>query len=129
MKAINNLITAVTLMATTEGLIAGTRHGLDPTIMNDVLDASTGGSWVGRTQFRQRIFNRAFDDQFKLALMMKDIKIAGRLAEDAALDLPLSRTAQQLWAAIAAQLPAGASLSELVRSLETKSGVVLKPKR
>src|SRR5665213_3413312 len=129
MKAINNLITAVTLMATTEGLIAGTRHGLDPTIMNDVHDASTGGSWVGRTQFRQRIFNRAFDDQFKLALMMKDIKIAGRLAEDAALDLPLSRTAQQLWAAIAAQLPAGASLSELVRSLETKSGVVLKPKR
>ncbi|HEY5210280.1 MAG TPA: NAD(P)-dependent oxidoreductase [Stellaceae bacterium] len=128
MKAINNLITAVTLMATTEGLIAGTKLGLDPTIMNDVLDASTGGSWVGRTQFRQRIFNRAFDDQFKLALMMKDINIAGRLAEDAALDLPLSRMAQELWAVIQAGLPADASLSELVRTMEQRSGVELSPK-
>ncbi len=51
MKCINNTITAVTLMATTEGLVAGARYGLDPAVMNDVLDLSTGGSWVSRTQF------------------------------------------------------------------------------
>ena len=32
MKSINNLVTAVTLLATTEGLLAGTRLGLDPTV-------------------------------------------------------------------------------------------------
>ena len=64
----------------------------------------------------------------RLALMMKDITIAGRIARDAALDLPLSREAQRLWAEIQAQQPANASLSELVRALETRAGVELKPK-
>ena len=100
MKAINNLISAITLMATTEGLIAGTRSGLDPVAMNDVLDACTAGSWISRTQFRQRIFNRRYDDAFKLALMMKDINIARKVADDVALDLPLSHAAQRLWAEI-----------------------------
>jgi 3-hydroxyisobutyrate dehydrogenase len=127
MKSINNLVTAVTLLATTEGLLAGTRLGLDPTVMNDVLDVSTGGSWVGGTQFRRHIFNRRYDDAFKLALMMKDINIASRIAADAELDQPLSREAQRLWAEIQAQQPADASLSELVRTLETRAGVELKP--
>jgi 3-hydroxyisobutyrate dehydrogenase-like beta-hydroxyacid dehydrogenase len=129
MKAINNFISAITLMATTEGLIAGTKSGLDPVAMNDVIDAATAGSWISRTQFRQRIFNRRYDDAFKLALMMKDINIASRIAADAELDLPLSQAARGLWAEIQAQQPADASLSELVRALETRSGVELKPKK
>ncbi|HEX4113996.1 MAG TPA: NAD(P)-dependent oxidoreductase [Stellaceae bacterium] len=128
MKAINNLISAATLMATTEGLIAGTRAGLDPEVMNDVIDVCTAGSWISRTQFRRHIFNRRYDDAFRLALMMKDVTIAGRIAADSALDLPLSQTAQRLWAEIQAHAPADASLSDLVRALETSTGVELKGK-
>ncbi|MGH6991378.1 MAG: NAD-binding protein, partial [Stellaceae bacterium] len=76
---------------------------------------------------RRHIFNRRYDDAFRLALMMKDIDIAGRIAEDAALDLPLSQTGRRLWDEIAAAIPAGASLSELVRAMETRSGVALAP--
>lgn len=129
MKAINNFISAITLMATTEGLIAGTKSGLDPVAMNDVIDAATAGSWISRTQYRQRIFNRRYDDAFKLALMMKDINIASRIVADAELDLPLSAAAQRLWAEIQARQPADASLSELVRAIETRTGVALKPKK
>jgi 3-hydroxyisobutyrate dehydrogenase len=128
MKAINNFISAITLMATTEGLIAGTKSGLDPVAMNDVIDAATAGSWISRTQFRQRIFNRRYDDAFKLALMMKDMNIANRIVADAGLDLPLSAEAHRLWAEIQSCQPADASLSELVRALETQTGVELKPK-
>ncbi len=128
MKAINNFISAITLMATTEGLIAGTRNGLDPTVMNDVFDAATAGSWISRTQFRRHVFNRRYDDAFKLALMMKDINIARKVATDVDLDLPLSQAAQRLWAEIQALQPADASLSELVRALETRAGVELKPR-
>jgi 3-hydroxyisobutyrate dehydrogenase len=128
MKAINNFISAITLMATTEGLIAGTSSGLDPVAMNDVIDVCTAGSWISRTQFRQRIFNRRYDDAFKLALMMKDINIASRIIADAELDLPLSAGARRLWAEIASRQPVAASLSELVRALEIRTGVELKPK-
>ena len=44
------------IAATAEGLVAGKRYGLDPMKMIDVLNLSTGGSWVTRTQF-QSVFN------------------------------------------------------------------------
>src|SRR6185312_126702 len=128
MKSINNLVTAVTLLATTEGLLAGTKLGLDPAAMNDVLDVSTGGSWVGNTQFRRHIFSRRYDDQFKAALMMKDINIALRVFDDAAFEGPVSAAARRVWSAIQQDLPADSSLSEIVRAVETESGVALRPK-
>jgi 3-hydroxyisobutyrate dehydrogenase len=76
MKSINNLITAMTLLATSEGLALGSKLGLDPNVMTDVLNVSTGMSWVSQTHIKQRITNRAFDDPFKLELMVKDIRIA-----------------------------------------------------
>ncbi|HXE17816.1 MAG TPA: NAD(P)-dependent oxidoreductase [Stellaceae bacterium] len=128
MKSINNLVTAVTLMATTEGMIAGAKLGLDPAAMNDVLDVSTGGSWVGNTQFRRHIFTGRYDDQFKAALMMKDINIAARIFDDAAFEGPVSAAARRVWSAIQQDLPADSSLSEIVRAVETESGVALRPK-
>jgi len=125
MKSLNNLITAVTFMATGEGLLAGKRAGLDPSKMIDVLNLSTGMSWVGQTHFQQRIFNRRFDDPFKLDLMVKDVGIALRVAEAEGVDLPLSQEAAQLWRAIQAGQPAGASVSRLIAGMEERAGVDL----
>jgi len=80
MKCINNLITAITFMATAEGLTIGKQFGVDPDVMTDVLNASTGMSWISQTHIRQRITSRKFDDAFKLELMVKDIGIAMQLA-------------------------------------------------
>jgi 3-hydroxyisobutyrate dehydrogenase len=125
MKSINNLITAASLLATTEGLIMGTGSGLDPAVMIEVLNDSTGMSWISRTQFAQRILNRRFDDPFKLDLMVKDINIALQVAHDLNLHLSHSEATQALWRAIQATLPKGCSLSELVRALESSTGVPL----
>ena len=127
MKAINNLISAVTLTVTTEGLLAGTSYGLDPTVMRDVLNVSTGGSWVSKICF-EGVFNRRFDDAFKLDLMKKDIDIANVIVSDLDLDLPHFAMVQRLWSDIQAEAPPGVSLSHLVRALEMKAGVELKPK-
>ncbi len=127
MKCINNLITSVTFMATAEGLILGKRYGLDPAVMNDVINESTGMSWISRTHIRQRILSRRFDDPFKFDLMMKDINIALHLMETLNLKLPLSAVAQTLWRRIQAEVPAGSSVSELVRSLEESTGVAIVP--
>ncbi|MDB6001238.1 MAG: putative 6-phosphogluconate dehydrogenase protein, partial [Rhizobacter sp.] len=54
MKCINNLITAMTFTATSEGMVIGKRYGLDPAVMVDVLNQCTGMSWVAQTHFHQR---------------------------------------------------------------------------
>jgi 3-hydroxyisobutyrate dehydrogenase-like beta-hydroxyacid dehydrogenase len=125
MKAINNCITAITLMNTTEGLLAGQRYGLDPAVMVDVLNASTGGSWVAQTHFHQRVFNRAFDDPFKLALMVKDMGIAMQLAEQTQTPAPVWAVAQALWQQAQSSASDQASVSELVRWMETQTGTPL----
>ena len=127
MKCINNCITAVTLANTAEGLVAGKRFGLDPRVMIEVLNASTGGSWITRTHFEQRVFNRAFDDPFKLSLMLKDMGIATQLARDTQTPVPLWGLAQQLWRMADHAAGPGASVSELVRWVEQQTGTELTP--
>jgi 3-hydroxyisobutyrate dehydrogenase-like beta-hydroxyacid dehydrogenase len=127
MKCINNCITAITLANTAEGLVAGKRYGLDPKVMVDVLNESTGGSWITQTHFNQRVFNRAFDDPFKLELMLKDMGIAVELARATSTPVPIWGLGQQLWRMADHDAGSGASVSELVRWVEKQSGIELTP--
>ena len=123
MKSINNLITAITFMATAEGLILGTGYGLDPAVMNAVLNESTGMSWITQNHIEQRIISRRFDDPFKLDLMVKDVSIALRIAKDLQIKLNLSTAAAGLWHDVQGKIPKGRSVSELVRVLEQDAGI------
>jgi len=127
MKCINNLITAMTFMATAEGLTLGKKLGLDPDAMTDVLNVSTGMSWISQTQIKQRITSRKFDDPFKLELMVKDIGIAMGLADSKALPLPLAALAHHLWKAAVHYADKGSSISHMVRWVEHMTGTRITP--
>jgi len=127
MKCINNLITSMTFSATMEGLVLGKRLGLDPAAMVEVLNQSTGGSWITRNHIAQRVLSRSFDDPFKLELMLKDIGIAMELGRDAQLPMPLSGLGQQLWRAAALAAGPCASVSELARWVETQAATPVTP--
>jgi 3-hydroxyisobutyrate dehydrogenase len=127
MKCINNMITAMTFVATAEGLAIGKRAGLDPVAMNEVLNESTGASWLTRNHFAQRVFSRTFDDPFKLDLMAKDVGIAMGLAQEHGLPLPLSAVGQQLYRAASRAVGPGRSVSEMVRWIEQLTATELTP--
>lgn len=127
MKCINNLITALTFSATAEGLVIGKRYGLDPAAMVDVLNESTGQSWITQNHIRQRILSRSFDDPFKLALMLKDMGIANALACETGSAAPMAGLGQQLWQAASRAAGPEASVSELVRWVEQLSGTAVTP--
>ncbi len=129
MKCLNNCITAMTFAATAEALVTGKRYGLDPAVMIEVLNASTGGSWLTQTHFHKRILNRAFDDPFKLELMLKDVGIAVQLAHSTDTPMPMAGLGQQLWRMADHAAGPGASVSELVRWVEQQSGTELSPGR
>jgi 3-hydroxyisobutyrate dehydrogenase len=126
MKCLNNLVTAMTLTATAEALAVGTRCGLDPATMTDVLNESTGGSWITRTHIHQRVISRSFDDPFKLELMLKDIGIALGVAREAGVAMPLCEAGHPLWQAADRERGAGVSVSEFVRWVEQRAGVEIR---
>jgi 3-hydroxyisobutyrate dehydrogenase len=127
MKSINNLVTAMTFLATAEGLALGTKLGLDPNVMTDVMNVCTSESWITHTHIKQRITNRAFDDAFKLELMVKDIRIAMQLAAGEQLELPFSAAGQAFWKKADELAGPHASVSELVRWVENVAGLEIRP--
>jgi 3-hydroxyisobutyrate dehydrogenase len=107
--------------------VIGKRYGLDPEAMVDVLNESTGGSWITQNHYHQRVFNRAFSDPFKLALMLKDVGIALQLAKRHVVADAHGRPGP---AAVAHGRPRRrprASVSELVRWFEQLSGTAITP--
>jgi 3-hydroxyisobutyrate dehydrogenase-like beta-hydroxyacid dehydrogenase len=126
MKTENNLATALTMLGTTEAMLIGKAYGLAPSVMLDVLNVSTGRSFVTDVKFGPQVIERRFDDAFRLALMLKDVGIANRLADEQGLGVPVSGLGEQLWRAANAALGEGACVLDVVRWYERATGVELK---
>lgn len=91
MKALNNYLSAVGLIAASEALVVGQRFGLDPHVMTAVLNASTGKNNATENKIERYLLNGAFNSGFTLALLEKDVGMACRLAED--LGIPMQTLA------------------------------------
>lgn len=126
MKAINNLATALTFLGTSEALLIGKSYGLNAKAMLDVMNVSTGYSFATQKRLPQDVVTRKFEDQFKLDLMLKDMGIARRLAEEHGLPSPMSELGRELWRRAVEELGPGAVTTEIVRWVERQMGVELK---
>jgi 3-hydroxyisobutyrate dehydrogenase len=86
MKAINNFLSATTLAITSEAVIAGQKFGLDPKVVVDIINASTGRSNSSEHKFPTFILPEKYNSGFYLGLMAKDLRFAKALNE--AVDAP-----------------------------------------
>ena len=125
-KSINNYLGATIIAATAEGLLIGTRFGLDPDVLLKVLNASTGASSSSQGLFPGQVLNRKFAAGFALALMAKDVGLADELARSLGMDAPYAALSTDLWSR-ARDAMQGADFTEIVRYLEAKNGAELKP--
>jgi 3-hydroxyisobutyrate dehydrogenase len=116
MKALNNVVGAATYCATAEALVAGARFGLDPKVMIEVINASTGSSFTSNTVFSGNVLTGAYGTGFMLGLMAKDVRIAQSVIAAAGLDAPVLALADQRWAAALAGLGPGADQSRAHQS-------------
>ena len=126
MKTINNLATAVTVLATAEAVMIGKACGLGAQAMVDVLNVSTGQSFVSAKRLGQDVVSRKFEDQFRLELMLKDMGIATRLAGERGLPVPVSDFGREIWARAVAELGEGRVTTEIVKWYEQRMGFELK---
>jgi len=126
MKALNNLVSAGGFLIGIEALLIGQRFGLDPALMVDVLNASTGMNNSSQKKFKQFVLSRKFDSGFGLDLMLKDLTIAMGVARDTKTPAPFSSLCRELSAAAASMLGAGADHTELAKISERLVGEELK---
>jgi 3-hydroxyisobutyrate dehydrogenase len=118
LKALNNLMSAAHLLASSEALLAGQRFGLDPAVMLDAVNGSSGRSGSTESKWPNFVLPGTFDSGFALTLMLKDIRIALGLAEATGGPCALATRTVELWADAADALGPDADHTEIVRWLE-----------
>ena len=118
MKALNNYVSAAGLVATVEALHAGQRFGLDPALMTDVLNSSTGRT--NTTENKGKPFRLAGRDDsgFALALMAKDLGLAMTLGAQVGAPMRLGEQVRAMWEEAAASLGPAADHTEMHRWLD-----------
>ncbi len=119
-KALNNYVSAAGLIAVCEALIIAERFGLDPHVVNGVLDHATGRNNTTSNKVEPFILNRAFNSGFALDLMRKDVGMARDLAAGLGLDPPWIEACLRLVQAASAELPHDADHTATFAYLERR---------
>jgi len=120
LKALNNLLSATHLLATAEAVAIGRRFGLDPKIMIEVINTSSGASASTDIKYPNYILNQAFNSGFGARLMVKDIGIAVGLGEELEVPATLGERTLELWREAAEALPADADHTEIARWVDAR---------
>jgi len=81
-KALNNFLSASSLIATAEALVIGQKFGLDPHLMNAVFNASTGRSNTTEAKVAQYFIPETYASGFTLGLLDKDVDMARQMAAE-----------------------------------------------
>jgi 3-hydroxyisobutyrate dehydrogenase len=127
MKALNNYVGGAAFVATCEALIVGTKFGLDPAVMVDIINVSTGRNFSTMMAAPNEILPRRFGSGFSLALFTKDIGIAAGLAEDMEVDAPMSRLAHERMRGALEQLDDVVDHTAAIQVWERAAGVTVQP--
>ncbi|WP_315721588.1 MULTISPECIES: NAD(P)-dependent oxidoreductase [unclassified Bradyrhizobium] len=126
MKALNNLVSAGGFLIGIEALLIGQQFGIDPGLMTDVLNASTGMNNSTQKKFRQFVLSRQFNSGFGLDLMVKDLSIALEVARAAGVAAPFSNLCRELSASAQGLLGPGQDHTALAKLSEALAGIELK---
>jgi 3-hydroxyisobutyrate dehydrogenase len=122
MKALNNYVSSAGLIAAIEALRIGRKFGLDPALMTDILNVSSGKNNTTELKLKQFIISETFADGFPLRLMAKDVRTADDMAHGLGIPTPLADLCAQIWEAAAQALDETANHTKVLRYMEGLGG-------
>lgn len=117
-KALNNYVSAAGLVAACEAVIAGQRFGLDPGVVVDILNASTGMNNTTKVKVKQFMLSGAFNAGFNMGLMAKDVRTALEIVQATKTPALLAGPCTQIWDAAAKTLGPAADHTAMFRFLD-----------
>jgi len=96
LKLANNLMSAAAIAITAEALAFGVKAGLDPTVMLDVINTSSGRNTASMDKFPNHVLTRGFDFGFSAGLSFKDVRLCLEEAEDLGVPMLLGTVVRQM---------------------------------
>lgn len=96
-KLVNNLLAGINLVGAAEALALAQRLGLDLARTLDVIERSSGQSWIGSDRLRRAIA-ADYEPRAHMTLLAKDTRLAMQAAEAAGFAGPLGAAARDTFA-------------------------------
>jgi len=123
MKLVNNLLGAIAIAVTAEGMTMGIKAGLDPVRMIEVLNQSTGINSATRDKWPRAVLPRSFDFGFAAALSHKDMVLMVEEAEALGMIPHLGLHARDLLARVLAEVGPEADFTAMAKVVEADAGL------
>jgi 2-hydroxy-3-oxopropionate reductase len=122
LKLLNNMLSSTALAVTAEAYVAGVKGGLDPKLMLDVLNISSGRSAASQEKFVRQVLPRTFDFGFPISSVCKDIGLAVDECEALGVPMWIGQQSRQLWNFAYRQGGGSRDMTEIVRFIEDWAG-------
>ncbi|HLN60057.1 MAG TPA: NAD(P)-dependent oxidoreductase [Symbiobacteriaceae bacterium] len=122
-KLCNNLLVGIHAAAMAEAFVLGTKAGVDPKALFDIISGATGGSKQIERNLPKFVFPGNFDAAFSIEHLHKDVALAVNLGKDEKVRMVLGAITQQLLEEARAAGYEKNDMAAIIRPLEELSGV------
>lgn len=108
-KICNNMLLGILMSGTAEALALGVKNGMDPAVLSEIMQQSSGGNWVLNVYnpwpgvMESSAASRDYQGGFLTDLMVKDLGLAWELALGSKSAIPMGSEARNLYALHSAQ--------------------------
>ena len=123
MKLANNLLAAAAIALSSEAMVMGVKAGLNPKVMLEVLNTSTGRNSATQDKFPRAILPGTFDFGFTTGLSYKDVKLCIDEAEAMGVPMVCGAAVRQMLAVTNAMYGADSDFTSMCRVVESWAGV------
>ena len=125
-KLANNLLAAAALVVSSEALAMGVKAGLDPKVMLDIINASSGRNSATQDKFPRAVLPRTFDFGFTTGLSYKDVGLCVDEAEAMGVPMVAGAIVRQMLAITNAKFGPNSDFTSIARVVEEWAGVEIK---
>jgi L-threonate 2-dehydrogenase len=120
-KLVNNLLAAINLTGAAEAMAMAQKMGLDANRTLDVIEQSSGQSWIGSERMRRALVGDVNPPGAHMTLLAKDTRLALQAARQAGCVNPLGEVATGLFAQALAQGMSDLDDAQMLALLQHKS--------
>ncbi|EGW41004.1 tartronate semialdehyde reductase [Desulfosporosinus sp. OT] len=117
-KIVNNLLLGVNMAAAAEAFVLGTKLGLDPKLLLEIISVSSGNSYVLTAKMPNFVFKGQFEAGFAIDLQYKDLELAIQTAKEGNVPMILANVAQQVFEQARAAGLGREDISAVIKPLE-----------
>ena len=118
----NNLMSQTAIAITSEALAFGVKAGLDPQLMLEIINVSSGRNTASAEKFPKHVLTRGFDFGVSAALALKDVRMCIEEAEALGVPMAVGREVRELLAEAEQKCGPGADCTDIARVVESRAG-------